>query len=127
MPDLADIYHVYGGDLSVTPSGDIAVAVKQDRTEQRIIRRLLTAATQGNGSSYPWEPDYGVGLGAKVGAALDGLGLQGTVLAQMLAEPTVQKIPAPVVTVTKIVNGAAIDITYTDISGVPRSFGFDLV
>lgn len=126
MADLADLAHAYGEDLGVTPSGDIALAVKSDRTIQRIIRRLMTVPTDANGSAYPWEPDYGVGLGARIGETLDIRGITSDVRSQMLLEPTVAKSPAPVITVTEIDTGATITVSYTDISGVPQSFSFDL-
>lgn len=126
MADLADAYHVYGQDLAVSPSGDIALAVKSDRTIQRIIRRLLTAPTSAKGSAYPWEPGFGVGLGARIGEALDVRGIAADVRSQMLLEATVAKNPPPVVTVTQIPTGATISISYTDISGLPQSFRFNL-
>lgn len=127
MADLADCDHFYGGDLGVTASGDIALVTKSQRTIQRIIRRLLTSPTDAQGSAYPWQPKYGVGLGAKIGEPLNIRDLQGKVRSQMMLEPSVQKVPAPVVTVTPIDLGAAITVSYTDLSGVPKSFNFDLV
>lgn len=127
MADLADADHFYGGDLAVTASGDIAIVTKSQRTIQRIIRRLLTSATDISGSAYPWQPAYGVGLGAKIGEALDTRAIGAAVRSQMLLEPTVQKVPAPIVVVTPIDAGAAITVTYTDLSGLPKSFNFDLV
>lgn len=129
MTDLCDIDHTYGGDIGVTATGDIALVSKSDRTIERIIRRLLTVPTNAkNGSSYPWRPKFGLGLGARIGEALDIRGLQAAARSQMLKERTVQKIPAPVVTVTPLGQiGATIDIVYTDNSGFPQSFSFDLV
>jgi len=129
MTDLCDLDHVYGEDLQVTATGDIALVSKQDRTIQRIIRRLLTVPTSpANGSAYPWRPKFGVGLGARIGEALDLKALAAAVRSQMLIEPTVQKIPAPTITVTPLGNiGAVIDIAYVDTSGVPQNFSFDLV
>lgn len=127
MADLSDLAHAYGEDLGVTPSGDIALAAKSDRTIQRIIRRLMTAPTDARGSAYPWQPDFGVGLGARVGEALDIRAIQGDVRSQMLLEATVAKNPAPIVTVAPIAaGGASISISYTDTSGVPQAFSFDL-
>lgn len=127
MADLADISHVYGQDLAVSPSGDLALVTKSDRTIQRIIRRLLTQPTDSNGSAYPWQPEYGVGLGAKIGEALDTRAIAAAVRSQMLMEPTVQKVPSPTIKVVEIQNGASITVTYTDLSGLPKSFNFDLV
>jgi hypothetical protein len=126
MADLADFDHFYGGDLAVTASGDIAVATKQQRTIQRIIRRLLTSKTTSSSSAYPWQPKYGVGLGERVGEALDIRAIRGDVRAQMRLESSVQQVPAPKVTVTPIQDGAAITVDYTDMSGLPQTFNFDL-
>lgn len=125
MADLADIDHFYGEDIGVTPSGDIAIVTKDQRTTQRIIRRLLTPPT-GKTSSYPWLPTFGVGLGEKIGEALDPRAIEAKVRSQMLAEPSVAKSPAPKISVTPIPPGATIDVTYSDTSGQPKTFGFDL-
>lgn len=129
MTDLCDLDHIYGADLGVTATGDIAVVAKHDRTIQRIVRRLLTVPTSvRNGCAYPWRPKFGVGLGARIGEALDIRALQGAVRSQMLIEPTVQKIPAPTITVQPLGTiGASIDIVYVDMSGTPQNFSFDLV
>ena len=127
MADLCDIDHVFGQDIGETATGDIAVVSKADRTIQRIIRRLLTPQTDQTSSAYPWEPTYGAGLSAKIGEAIDIRAIQGIVLSQMLAEPSVARTPAPKVTVTPLdVTGATIDVSYTDQSGTPQNFGFDL-
>lgn len=127
MADLADAYHIFGQDLAVTTTGDIALATKSDRTNQRIIRRLLTVPTDAKGSAYPWQPKFGVGLGAKLGESLDIRGIQGAIRSQMLQEPTVKKVPAPQVTVTPIATGGAtISITYVELSGTPKGFNFNL-
>lgn len=127
MADSADAYHVFGQDLAITSTGDIALATKSDRTTQRIIRRLLTVPTDAKGSAYPWQPKFGVGLGAKLGEGLDIRGIQGAIRSQMLLEPTVKKVPAPQVTVTPIqTGGATITVTYVDLSGLPKGFNFNL-
>lgn len=128
MADLLDLAHSYGNDLGTTPSGDIATVSKQQRTIQRIIRRLLTPPTDTDSSDYPWEPTYGVGLGARLGQDLDIKGIQADVRSQMLLEPTVSKNPAPVITVETIATGGAnITIAYNDVSGQPQNFSFNLV
>ena len=127
MGQTADLSHVWGQDLDVTPSGDIAIVTGSQRTIQRIIRRLMTAATALVMSDYPWEPGYGAGLGARIGQTFDARGIQAVVLSQMLQEESVAPIPAPTVSVTA--NGpfmATIDVTYTDTSGTSQSFSFDL-
>lgn len=129
MADLSDFNHLFGGDLAVTASGDIAVVGKHDRTVQRVIRRLLTAQNAVGGSAYPWQPEYGAGLPEKVGQEqVDAGNVRATVLSQLLIEPTVARTPLPVVTVSRAQAGSvvAINVQYTDLSGTPQSFGFDL-
>lgn len=127
MADLADAFHIFGQDLAVTLTGDIALAVKSDRTIQRIIRRLMTVPTSSKGSAYPWVPNYGVGLGARIGQTLDIPGIKADVRSQMLLEQTVAKDPAPVVSVKELAQGGAtITVNYADLSGIPKSFSFNL-
>lgn len=125
--DLCDVDHTFGEDIGVTATGDIALVSKAERTIQRVIRRLLTPVTTQVSSAYPWEPDYGAGLADEIGETVDIRKTRGIVLSQMLMEPSVAKIPAPTVTVTPLnVNDTAIDVNYTDQSGTPQNFGFDL-
>ena len=59
MPDL---FHQYGGDLLLGPSGDLASVDATLLGQQRVLRRLLT-----NPGDYLWNPAYGAGLGQFVG------------------------------------------------------------
>ena len=128
MPDLSDIQHIYGDDVAVGPSGDFALVTQEQRTQLRIIRRLLTPATEIGSSPYPWQPEYGAGLGKKIGTTIDQRTVQSIVLSQMGLEPTVAKVPLPVVVVTPTAanDGAQIDINYTNLAGFPLSFSFTL-
>lgn len=125
MADLADIDHLYGQDVAVTPSGDIAVVTNRQRTIQRVIRRLLSTKTGVANSAYPCEPDYGAGLAAKIGQTFTVSEIQALVLGQLLQEPSVAPSPAPRIAVTPIVTGGAtIDIFCFDRSGTPQNFSF---
>src|SRR5579859_6278606 len=97
MSDLADLFHYWSGDLQQGPTGDIAPARRADRTSQRIIRRLLTNP---GGGDYPWQPEYGAGLPAKIGEPLDLGHLRALIIGQMALEPSVARNPAPQVTLT---------------------------
>ena len=130
MSDLCDIDHLFGNDIGVTASGDIAVVSNHDRTVQRVIRRVLTAQNKTSGSAYPWQPEYGAGLPEQVGNENVDTGvIQSTVLSQLLIEPTVSRTPIPKVTASSSSAGSVItiNVNYTDLSGTPQSFGFDLV
>jgi hypothetical protein len=128
MPVLYDLGHIYGEDLEESATGDIAVVSNQDRTIQRILRRLMTVATSVGNSQYPTQPTYGAGLGAKIGEpGPDVRSIQGIVQAQMRTEALVARVPAPIVTVTPLaIGGATINVAYTDLSGQPQSFNFDV-
>ncbi len=128
MPDICDINHLFGEDLGVTATGDIAVVSNHNRTVQRVIRRLLTAPTSQSGSGYPWQPEYGAGLPQKIGESIDPGQVQAVVLSQLLIEPTVARTPLPTVTVsvTQGTGVVVLNVLYTDLSGTPQSFGFDL-
>lgn len=129
MTDLVDMDHLFGEDVSVTPSGDIAVVSNHSRTIQRVIRRLLTAQTSQAGTAYPWQPEYGAGLPQMIGQEnIDPGRVQAIVLSQLLIEPTVSRTPLPTIAATSTgANGIiSINVNYTDLSGSPQSFGFDL-
>jgi hypothetical protein len=130
MPIVSDIGHIWGGDIGVTSTGDIAVVSGADRTTQRVLRRLMTAATTAIQSDYPWLPTYGIGMGERVGrVGVDTRELQAIVLGQLSQEQSVATSPAPTVSVTETRNGSGeyeVDCAYTDQSGLVQSFSFDL-
>jgi hypothetical protein len=127
-PLACDIDHLWGNDIGVTPSGDINLVSGSYRTIERVIRRLMTTPTTQQGSAYPWQPTYGVGLGARVGGVLDIRGLQADVMSQILMEPSVSRTPLPVITVNQITatGVTTIGIVYTDNSGTQQNFSFNL-
>lgn len=91
---LADLYHYFGNDLSVSSTGDLLVATGTARGQQRVIRRLLTSP-----GGYIWEPTYGAGLPQYVGRPLDIAKVSALIIAQMLLEDSVARSPIPVVKV----------------------------
>ncbi len=128
MPIAADIAHEWGGDLGVSPTGDLALVTGSDRTTQRVLRRLLTTATTAMQSDYPWLPTYGAGMGGRIGLpGVDPREMQAMVQGQLNRETSVARSPAPVVTVTQPSIGTfEIDCRYTDQSGLVQGFAFDL-
>ena len=107
MPDIA---HTFGGDLTLSPTGDLAVADGAELTRERLLRRLLT-----NRGDYIWNVDYGAGLGAFIGQPANALRIRGVIRSQVLKEATVARSPAPVVVVTaRYDNTVSARITYTD-------------
>lgn len=124
---LADISHLWGNDIGVTATGDIATVTTHDRTVQRVLRRLFTAATTEDHSPYPFEVDYGIGLGERVGDVTPDLrAIHGLVRSQMLQEASVARQPAPVIDVQEIATGGVvISISYVDLSGSNQQFSFN--
>jgi hypothetical protein len=90
----------WGGDLSVGPSGDIAVSPIQLETQQRIVRRLLT-----NPGNYIWHTDYGAGLGSYVGLPYSSNTIENTILGQLLYEQLVVAAPPPSVQISQSPGG----------------------
>jgi phage baseplate assembly protein W len=107
---MPDIWHVWGGDLATSPTGDLAPVDGLDRGRQRILRRLLT-----NQGDYLWHPEYGAGLGARIGQLRDIPAITAVINSQIMQEACVGKNPPPVITVSQIENGAYISIVYQDV------------
>jgi phage baseplate assembly protein W len=119
---MTDLYHFIGDDLSVSPTGDVLQVDGVDQTSQRILRRLLT-----NPGDYIWHPDYGAGLGRKIGTLLDIPALTGLIRSQIFLEAAVARTPAPVITVQGIANGLSVRIQYYDGStGKLATLAFDV-
>lgn len=100
MSTLNDLHHYVGGDLSASGTGDIKTAADDERSKQRVLRRLLT-----NPGSYIWHPDYGAGLGRYIGTVIDAAQMCGLIRAHMRLEESVAQSPMPKVTVTQLQNG----------------------
>ena len=107
MPDLA---HVFGSDLSVALTGDLATVDTDTWTQQRILRRLLT-----NLGGYIWQPGYGGGLPAMIGTPVSLGQIQGIVTTQMALETAVdQTQPITVTVVTNNAGTVSLTVAYTD-------------
>lgn len=116
-----DLNHVYGGDLSVSPSGDLALAGPAQTTQQRLYRRLLTnpAMTNDGGDvdstgDYLAHQDYGAGLGRVVGSPADIPGVKAMITGQVGKEPAVARSPALKVLVSSIADGLTASVQYID-------------
>lgn len=107
---MADIAHVWGQDLQIGPSGDLAVVSGDNEVQQRIIHRLMT-----NAGDYIWNLDYGAGLPAGVGRPTDAPTIAAIIRAQIALEPSVADSPEPIVTVAASGDGTvAVKIQYAD-------------
>lgn len=107
MPDL---YHVFGQDLAVSASGDLAMATGSEFGQQRVLRRLLT-----NPGSYIWQLEYGAGLARFIGQPTNAQRIAAVTRAQMYREAAVTRNPAPLVNVDARADGTVtLHIQYAD-------------
>ena len=119
---LNDVNHWMGGDMTVSPTGDLGLASADLRTQQRIVRRLVT-----NPGDYIFHTDYGAGLPQKIGETLDVPALRGLIRAQILQEAGVAQDPEPQVDVAAITGGVSVRILYSSaITREPVSLQFNV-
>ncbi|MEX3933262.1 phage tail protein [Paraburkholderia phymatum] len=126
---LADCSQLWGNDIVTSPTGDLGIATDATRSQQRVIRRLLTNPLDANGPpDYPLHPDYGAGLARYVGANVNVAKLRALIRGQMLLEDSVAKNPQPQVTVTLIdPTTISVYIRYTIAgSGSPSTLSFNV-
>lgn len=128
-----DVSHYYGGDLDVSPTGDLLVADATTTGEQRVYRRLLTnpALTDATGDTtasadYIFHPDYGAGVPRAVGRPEDIEKTKSLIKKQMALEATVARSPAPQVSLTADGNQLSAVIQYNDAqTKAPVAISFD--
>lgn len=120
MPDINDLSHYWGGDLTAAANGDLLPASGTLRGQQRVLRRLLT-----NPGDYAFHPTYGAGLPSYVGSTASVDAIVAVIRGQMLLENAVAKLPQPVIGVNRIANGIAVQVSYNDaFSGSPVTLSF---
>ena len=107
MPDL---FHQYGGDLLLGPSGDLASVDATLLGQQRVLRRLLT-----NRGDYLWNPAYGAGLGQFVGQPASVARIRSAIRSQIFQESAVARQPEPVIDVRADGSGiVTVLVSYAD-------------
>ena len=105
---LCDIGHDFGGDVRLSPTGDLLRVTGNVRSAERVYRRLLT-----NPGDYIWHPDYGAGLPQKVGGLVDVAEIRALIRRQMMREASVQQTPTPpAIVATAIPNCVSVQISY---------------
>ena len=118
---MADIAHVWGQDLQIGPTGDLAIVSDDGETQQRILHRLLT-----NLGDYIWNLSYGAGLPAMVGQVANGPAIGALIREQMALEASVAVSPEPIITATAAGDGTvSVTIQYADAeSGASQVLSF---
>lgn len=107
---MADISHLWGNDLSIGATGDLALSSGDGLTQQRVLRRLLTSP-----GDYIWQLNYGAGLPGMVGQPEQVAATQAIIRSQIFNEVTVATSPEPVISVTGSQAGeVAANIQYVD-------------
>jgi phage baseplate assembly protein W len=107
-----DLYHYFGNDLQPGNTGDLLPIDGTVRGQQRILRRLLT-----NPGDYLWQPDYGAGLPAYIGQAVDTGKIVALIRSQIALEACVAPLPLPEITVAQLsteTSGFTVNIRYND-------------
>jgi hypothetical protein len=110
MPDLN---HLWGNDLTVSPSGDLATVGDAMLTQQRVLRRLLT-----NPGDDIWSLGYGAGLSRFVGLPGASNAIRAAIRGQIFKEASVARTPEPVIDVATDAAGSIyVQIRYADALG----------
>ncbi len=91
---MTDLSHLWSSDLSVSPTGDLAVVNGTIFGQQRVLRRLMT-----NPGDYVWQTDYGAGLARFIGQPANATQIQAVIRAQIFKETAVSRAPEPEISV----------------------------
>jgi phage baseplate assembly protein W len=107
---MQELAHLWGTDLSIGPTGDLALVAGSSRTAQRVLRRLLT-----NPGDYIWQPGYGAGLAQFVGQPGGLSQIRAVIRSQIFLEPAVATDPQPTIDVQAQTDGTFyVEIRYGD-------------
>lgn len=119
---MHDLWHLIGSDLDVSAAGDLRPVSGSERAKQRILRRLLTSPGE-----YLFHPEYGAGLGKKVGETVNPGEWKALIRGQMLLEEAVAPAPPPTVKLSLTEGGVSVSVAYTDATaGTTEILSFDV-
>ena len=119
---LNDLNLWVGDDLSASATGDLATASGDLRTNQAIVRRLVTPK-----GSYIFHPKYGAGLPQMIGGTVDIPAITGEIRSQIRMEEGVAQTPEPRIDVKPIQDGVSVGIVYTSsVTRRPVSLQFNV-
>ena len=109
---MYDLWQQWGSDLSVGPTGDLAIMDGSAAGEQRVLRRLMT-----NPGDYIWQLSYGAGLAQFVGQRIDPLQITAVIRSQIFKESVVARNPEPAISVRLGAADGSVyaQIRYTDV------------
>jgi len=113
---MTDVYHYWGNDLGISSRGGLEPATEVMRSQQRVLRRLLT-----NPGQYVFHPEYGAGLAQWVGSHAHIPSLKATIREQIHMEDSVARTPAPIIELTKNFRTLEVKITYVESSSGNQS------
>jgi hypothetical protein len=120
---MPDINLGWRGDFAWSARGDILTADGDTLTQQRIIRRLLTAVR-----AYIYHLEYGAGLPQRIGRVARAKNIQALCLAQIQQEDSVAPNPVPIVTVGEsptVIGAYIITIKYYNNEQIQQTLTFD--
>jgi phage baseplate assembly protein W len=120
---MGDISHTFGNDIDLSASADLLYVDGTTEVQQRIIRRLLTAA-----GDYLWHLDYGGSLGQFVGQPANQSAIENVIQGQIYQEETVAQVPLAKVR-THVANDGTVtaSIVYVDAAtGAVQTLSFPL-
>lgn len=119
---MNELAHLVGSDLNLSNVGDIALSTGLPRSQERILRRLMT-----NPGEYLFHPDYGAGLPRFIGQPLTAAAVRGVIRTQLLLEESVAHKPEPRIDVVAIPEGISVTIRYTDANtDAPAALSFNV-
>ncbi|CCD29943.1 conserved hypothetical protein [Candidatus Glomeribacter gigasporarum BEG34] len=106
---LHDLDQTVGSDLSASSTGDLMTATGTQRSQQRVLRRLLTSP-----GDYVFHPAYGAGLPKMIGNITDVARIRALIRAQLRTEASVAHHPEPSIDIRPLADGVAVSIQYVD-------------
>lgn len=109
---MSDIYHQFGSDLLLGPTGDLAPVSDSPLGQQRVLRRLLT-----NPGDYIWQLTYGAGLAQFVGQPASAQRITAVIRSQLFKETAAATSPAPMIEISTAADSSgsvAVQVRYSD-------------
>lgn len=131
---MSDLGHFWSGDISLSPTGDLAVATGDTLAQQELLRALFTSPVLNDQAGNPFaSPDYtfhatfGAGLGRRIGRPMAPSETRAAILSSIATIAGIAQSPAPNVIVAPFNNGMSVTIQYADaVTGQVATLSFDI-